>query len=953
MPTRKTNHKRAPPLGTGPDLPLPAPHKSLNYVRLVFASSARYSMRVVPQLQSLLGKGCQAAETLREVFANNAEVLDMVTDEMILMFVRLIRETGRQARFVEFLRVLCTNNGKAVRRNQWRVCRFFLQEAAELHIKMRLHEDGVRVLVSADAQYFPAFVGAEEVEVAEWLDSASTTTAAYFERCIALYEVLAAGRNQKNMLPLADFLPYPVVLALVRHQQLQARHLEVCTQFVGVARSLYVDNEPHQQMVRVRPIRMWENIATAARSGKLSSRLVSNIHIDWHQFDGLKDFVGSYLSRHAHRQVATAILQNRMSLELMQLLHSLVDMGFYTSTEVAGLLPNLLNALDGTSDRVGLAGSEAPTERYKRITTIRCNTVDIMQAKLWCCKVLQLVVTMRLDIRLSHLLHNFQEAWKEGEFGNGKEEPVADLHPALAGLAQGARNIGKHVEKARRQSLGYLKLTDEADLEEDLSPKPIKQTFDVLRLDARSSVDIVHVLLDLSFYEHHELVTASMGLLVRHFEQRHVLLENAREVRLLVKPAMVALYSRFDSLMRSLHSLAQRYRLFDNEPYEAVRLMSLFTMHCYEESEDGGGAGGEGKSATGHSHSQRSGSGLSKFSAGAGSAHYTASHGTLLVETNTAQYAHLVGKGVVHKGQSICRLQHLESGERHFRRGDKLELEGRVYTVKTVDAESQDMTLDRRVDLGPRGEGVRAGDPVVVWLFIVCEVGALNTDVQSLLYSMNAQSLPLTLVQLPFEHSRVRRDELDTRLVLKACYRMLKAMTSRFPLTQNALVAHVPVFLAHTEAQLVASDISPTECISAVYKDNSIVCTQVSESMVRHFVRLAAIDHAPRYLRFLGMLVLPQGRPARRCQNLVVQCLLEKEDALMLYNDEEGMALRAQLVEENDHVKYPRGRLAYHMELVALLAKCIEGAPSMPIVQVWPSLPPLAKAALPSTIFPN
>ena len=40
--------------------------------------------------------GVQAAETLREVFANNAEVLDLVTDEMIAMFVQLIRLHGRQ-----------------------------------------------------------------------------------------------------------------------------------------------------------------------------------------------------------------------------------------------------------------------------------------------------------------------------------------------------------------------------------------------------------------------------------------------------------------------------------------------------------------------------------------------------------------------------------------------------------------------------------------------------------------------------------------------------------------------------------------------------------------------------------------------------------------------------------------------------------------------------------------
>ena len=201
------------------------------------APNKKYGVRFVPQLQRLLGRGLLAAETLREVFTDNAEVLDMVTDEMIAMFVELIRSKGRQAprhararahdsarsatallalppterpsrrvvrqaRFVEFLRVLCTNDGKAVRNNQWRVCRMFISEAPELHVRLHLRDAGTRderVTVSADAQYFPAFVGTGgELEVCEWLDSTSAETAAYFAQLIAVYEVLVQGRNLKN-----------------------------------------------------------------------------------------------------------------------------------------------------------------------------------------------------------------------------------------------------------------------------------------------------------------------------------------------------------------------------------------------------------------------------------------------------------------------------------------------------------------------------------------------------------------------------------------------------------------------------------------------------------------------------------------------------------------------------------------------------------------------------------
>ena len=903
----------------------------------------KYAVRFVPSLQLLLGKGSRAADTLREVFANNAEVLDMVTDDMIKMFIRLIRTSGRVARFVEFLSVLCSNKGKAVRNNQWRVCQMFILEAPELHVHLHHSPDGEKVMVRADAQYFPTFVGHDELELGVWLDTTTAQTGEYFKRCIELYHVLVAGRNVKNTQPLQDLLPYEVVLAIICDEKLHARHLGTCTQFVNVANSLYVDNEPHMTMARVRSMRIWDNVRAAAKSGKLSSRLVTTTFIVWSRFDELKAFIQEFLTNHAVSQLSTQMQVNRMSLQLIKLLYSLVEMGFYTSTEVTRLLPTLLSSLDGTSDRVGLHSIEDPKERYTPIKTIRADTVSIMECKLWSCKVLQLVVTMRLDIRLSLVLAKYQQAWQSGRFGNRVKGKDID------GIGKAVQETIQTVDRFRRRSLGYMQLIDSNDAQEeeelDTTPDPqFKRVFDVLRLDADSPVDIVHVLLDLTFYDHHELVTMAMGLLVRHFEQRQVLTNLVRETRLLVKPGMVKMHARFDMVLRSLSTLSKRRRLFDDEPYHATRLLSILTMNCYEETENlsAGAASQSGvsRAMSGHSRAMsghsRALSGHSRAMSGANtSAAITASHVALLSDT-TATYVHLVGKGRVRHFSSTVVVTMLEKGERQFRRGDRLEIEGKIYRIKTADPGSP-VILEKNVELPDHGHPPNTD--VEVWLFIESKASYHNADVQSLLHSMHAEEFPLQLLNLPFIKSAIVTGDIQTRAVLVACYRCLRAMASRFPLTQNTLVTHVPTFLAHTEAQLVSSDASPTECITSVYKDNAIVCTQVSEKMVRHFVQLAAVDHAPRYLRFLGMITLPAGRPARRCQNLVLQCLTEKEDALVLYNDESGMHLRAQLVEENDHMVNPRGRLAYHIELISLLARCIEGGPPMPVMQLRSLLP--------------
>ena len=47
--------------------------------------------------------------------------------------------------------------------------------------------------------------------------------------------------------------------------------------------------------------------------------------------------------------------------------------------------------------------------------------------------------------------------------------------------------------------------------------------------------------MDLTFYQSPELVSAALGLLVRHFQQRETLHQTGLQVQLLVKPEMVAM----------------------------------------------------------------------------------------------------------------------------------------------------------------------------------------------------------------------------------------------------------------------------------------------------------------------------------------------------------------------------------------------------------------------------
>ena len=405
-------------------------------------ANKRYAVRFVPLLQKNLDYGIRCTDTLREIFANNAMMLDLVTDAHVSRFIELIHENGREARFIEFLQVLTACNGKAVRPNQWRICRLLLEEAPELLIKLELKVDPYgegepHVVAHGDPAYFPAFIETGEMELAEWLQKTKPSTRAYFEHCIELCAMLVNGRNLKNAPCVQRLLPYELVEAAITNKVLNDRYLPVVSDFIEVAMHLYVDHEPHELMTRVKVVRIWANIDKAAESGKLSSRLTTKLRLDWSRFDNLKAHLLAYISRF-HHQTGTQVVENRMVLLLLQCCYHLLRCGFYKSAEVVTIIPTLVAVLDGTSDKVGLWGEkEDPLERFKQRDGVKCSTLVIMECKSEVCKILSLICTMRVDIRLSKLLRQYKLEYESGKWGETQTDVKAASWSAAGKSAGG------------------------------------------------------------------------------------------------------------------------------------------------------------------------------------------------------------------------------------------------------------------------------------------------------------------------------------------------------------------------------------------------------------------------------------------------------------------------------------------------------------------------------------
>ena len=196
---------------------------------------------------------------------------------------------------------------------------------------------------------------------------------------------------------------------------------------------------------------------------------------------------------------------------------------------------------------------------------------------------------------------------------------------------------------------------------------------------------------------------------------------------------------------------------------------------------------------------------------------------------------------------------------------------------------------------------------------------------QMLLFRLGAHTHALKMLQLPFDQRRVRRDEVQLRMLLTSCYRFLKSLALQFAAVQAELSKSLELFVSHTSAGLVAHDVTPTGTINAIVQDNREACTKINIDTVRLFVHTAGHDKTPRHLRFLRMIIAPGNSVIRANQDLVVEALADCKDALLLFNDAKGQEERRQLIEKRDHEINKRGKLVYHTELISLLVSICLG----------------------------
>ena len=163
--------------------------------------------------------------------------------------------------------------------------------------------------------------------------------------------------------------------------------MDLRSKMVGVVRDLYVNAEPHDECISVRPLRKWSDVEVEARLWKAGGAFAQGTaHGANHQrFDDLYEFIWDFLTPHglgAHShpkrrlgQVATDVETNAMIVQLLQILYHLIRCGFVAIEKLRQLCKGLTIMLDGRRDTLGVSGA-TEMDRYVQQRVIKTDKRD-------------------------------------------------------------------------------------------------------------------------------------------------------------------------------------------------------------------------------------------------------------------------------------------------------------------------------------------------------------------------------------------------------------------------------------------------------------------------------------------------------------------------------------------------------------------------------------------------
>ncbi|XP_061085026.1 inositol 1,4,5-trisphosphate receptor type 2 [Conger conger] len=580
-------------------------YRVLRHSQQDYRKNQEYIAKKFSIMQSQIGYEILAEDTITALLHNNRKLLEKhITTKEIETFINLLRR-NREPRFLDYLSDLCVSNQTAIPITQELICKFMLNPSnADILIRTKLiplTENALETSLLVDD-------GDDEEVWLYWIDShkephgksirhlaqdakgnhkMDMDIITYYRYQLNLFARMCLDRQYLAINQVSGQLPVDLILRCMFDDCLP---YNLRAAFCRLMLHMHVDRDPQEAVVPVRYARLWTEIPSKISVTEYNYECTDITREAMKKkFTHTMDFVEEYLKDVVNQPFPFGDKdKNELTLEVVRLARNLVYFGFYSFSELLRLTRTLLAILDivqhmpnfmdkiskgpesgnnvmRTIHGVGEMMSQMvlsrgsvlphslpegqPIPRHTKAPSLPdCEDVTVMNTKLKIIEILQFILSVRLDYRITYLLSIYKK-----EFGDST-------------LPDGSLSVND-VMTLSVPDIDLIAAQAETMFAGSAEQSPVE-------LDDEGGRTFLRVLIHLIMQDYPPLVSGSLQLLFKHFSQRAEVLQAFKQVQLLVSEQDVENYKQIKTDLDQLRLTVEKSELWveKNGGYGSVEL---------------------------------------------------------------------------------------------------------------------------------------------------------------------------------------------------------------------------------------------------------------------------------------------------------------------------------------------------------------------------------------------
>ncbi|XP_029290994.1 inositol 1,4,5-trisphosphate-gated calcium channel ITPR3 isoform X3 [Cottoperca gobio] len=550
-------------------------------------------------MQSQIGYDILAEDTITALLHNNRKLLEKhITKTEVETFVSLVRK-NREPRFLDYLSDLCVSNNVAIPVTQELICKCVLDPKNQdilIKTERRVPKDATPGVGQGEYMVMDDYGDDDEVWLV-WTDKTNErqekgirqlaqearqgnahdeNVLTYYRYQLKLFARMCLDRQYLAIDEISKQLDVELIFLCMMDETLP---FDLRASFCRLMLHAHVDRDPQELVTPVKFARLWTEIPTSITIKDYDSNMDDSRDNKKNRFSNTMVFMEEYLNNVLNDELPFHNEEkNKLTYEVVSLARHLIYFGFYSFFELLRLTRTLLGIID-CRPNPGYAGllfhDDGSGKNVKRsihgmgqiMSTMVLNrkqsifggtgargagavhdgqrgskdSIDkmdltVMDTKLKILEILQFILNVRLDYRLSFLLSVFKKEFVD-------VYPMADAD-ATTNMEHAATINLQHIGEQAEAMFGVGKGNS------------------ILEVDDEGGRMFLRVLTHLTMHDYPPLVSGALQLLFRHFSQRQEVLHTFKQVQLLISAQDVENYKLIKADLDRLRTLVEKSELW-------------------------------------------------------------------------------------------------------------------------------------------------------------------------------------------------------------------------------------------------------------------------------------------------------------------------------------------------------------------------------------------------------